>query len=760
MTFKPSFCVAAFAACLPSFIGSLAPAPAQDAKPLTLQRIYASGEFAEKSVGCQWLPNVDGKSAAYTIAESAPDGHTGQRIVRYDAETGASTVMVSADELVPAEQSDPLSLQGYEWSADLSRLLIYTNSKRVWRRNTRGDYWVLNRTSGQLRKLGGDAKPSTLMFAKFSPDGSQVAYVREGNLYVENLNQPSIRQLTSRPNERVINGTSDWVYEEEFGLRDAFHWSPDGRRIAFWRFDTSCVGDFTMINNTDSLYPTTKVFAYPKAGTTNSDVRIAVADLQSGETTLVELPGDPRENYVPRIQWIEPTGELVVRQMNRAQNREDIYLINFQSRVKRRVHRATDDAWIDLQDSLTFRNDAESFFYLSDRDGWWHLYEVSLDDAPPQLMTPGDFDIVSLLKVVQPDSESSAGSAYFIASPDTATERYLYRADLDDATVARVTPKGRVGSHSYEISPNGQYAIHRFNSVTQPTITSVVRLPDHSVVRVLEDNSELAKKLSGLTPVTTKFLQIDIGDVKLDAWMMQREDASEGRHPLLTHVYGEPAGATVVNRWGGKSKLWHRMMAERGFVVVSIDNRGTKAPRGRAFRKAVYRRLATLGPNDQAKAVRKLIKTNDHVDPQRIGVWGWSGGGTSSLHSIFRYPSLYRTAVAVAPVANLSYYDTIYEERYMSRPSDNVEGYRRGSAIHFAHQLSGNLLLIHGTADDNVHYQASELLINELIKQNKQFDMFIYPGRTHSIKEGKHTRIHLMTKITEYLEEHLGAGDQ
>ncbi len=595
------------------------------------------------------------------------------------------------------------------------------------------------------------------MYAKFSPDGSSVAYVRDGSLVVEDLIDRTIRVLAKRDSERTFNAMTDWVYEEEFGLRDAFRWSPDGKRIAYWRFDTTGVQEFSLLNNTDSLYPKVKTFAYPKAGTRNSDVRIAVVDVDSGEFSLVQMPGNPRQHYLPAIQWIDASGELVIRQMNRLQNRETFTLVNFESQTKREIFRESDDAWIDLQPDVTFLDRGRAFLYLSDRDGWRHLYRVSVEHDNVEQLTFGDFDVIELVATVRPNSEDTL--TYFIASPASATERYLYAYSFSDRTTRRITPADAVGSHSYDISPDGAFAIHRFSNVQQPPVTELISLPDHRVVRVLESNDKLVASLKKLRPVATEFFRIDIGETELDAWAMTPSPLQPGKqYPLLVYVYGEPAGTTVVNRWFGKTGLWHRMLVERGYVVISIDNRGTRAPRGRAFRKSVYRQLGILGPDDQAAAVRECLRQRPELDPGRVGVWGWSGGGTSTLHALFRYPKLYRTGVSIAPVANLSYYDTIYEERYMGLPSDNVEGYRRGSPIRFADQLEGNLLLVHGTADDNVHYQATELLINRLIEAGKQFEMFIYPNRSHSISEGKNTRLHLMTLVTEFLGKHLPAG--
>ena len=729
---------------------------ADEAATLTLERIYGSDDFSTRTVNPKWLPTAATESASYTVLESV-DG-AGKSIVSYQADSGKRKVLVGAAELIPPGRAKPLSVDGYSWSADLGRVLIFTNSVRVWRRNTRGDYWVLHRGTGRLTQLGGDADAQSLMYAKFSPAGDSVAYVRDGNLFVEDLIDHTILQVTRRPNQRILNGMSDWVYEEEFGLRDGFQWSPDGKRIAYFRFDTSGVGDFTMINNTDTLYPTLKTFAYAKAGTRNSAVQVQIVELKSGETTTVVLPGDTRDNYVPRLQWLDSSGQLLVRQMNRLQNRETLYLVDVESQSKRVLMRETDDAWIDLQDSIVFTDNDESFFYLSDRDGWRHLYRYEGDGNGSTLVTKGDFDIVEFLGHYPPE-EYTAGNTFFIASPHSASERFLYRHSAKEDQIVRVTPDNSSGVHAYDISPDGAYAIHRFSTTESPTQVEVVRLPDHTVVRTLETNEKVAMAFGKLKLSPARFFQIGIGDVALDAYRIDPPDMdATKRYPVLIHVYGEPAGSTVMNRWGGTRGLWHRMMAQKGYIVVSIDNRGTDVPRGRTFRKSVYRQVGTLGPNDQAAAIKQMLVENPQMDTERIGVWGWSGGGTSTLHGVFRFPDLYRTGVSVAPVANLNYYDTIYEERYMGLPTANVEGYRDGSPIRFADQLKADLLIIHGTADDNVHYQATELLINELVKHDKAFEMYVYPGRSHSISEGAGTRKHLMTAITRFLKRTLPAG--
>ncbi|MHC4877194.1 MAG: S9 family peptidase [Planctomycetota bacterium] len=722
-----------------------------DPAVLTLDRIYGGSEFASRSVSVQWLP--DGR-AWLTLK---PVGNSGaKQIIRVDAETGDETVFVEPARLTPGLEAAPLGIDGFQLSGDGSRVLIYTNSRRVWRRKSRGDYWVLDLSSNDLRKLGGDAPASTLMFAKFAPNSDRVAYVRERNIYLEDLLSGQITRLTETPNDDVINGTFDWVYEEELGLRDGFRWSPDGQAIAYWQIKTEGVSRIPLVNNTVGLYPSLLMLPYPKTGQTNSICRVGVVSIESRTTKWLSIPGDPRNHYIARMAWAGNSDELVLQQLNRLQNTNRVMLANVSESTVETFLTERDDAWVRVHDEMFWLKDGKEFTWLSERDGWRHLYIASRDGNQTRLVTRGDYDVIQLLHV-----DEQREVAWFIASPENPTERYLYSIRLDGSGFRRVTPEEFSGTHGYSISPTGDFAVHTRSTIDMPPVSTLIGLPEHEVVRVLESNARLHKVVAKLDCGTTEFFRVEIEDgVELDGWRIKPPGfgAKENRGkkwPLLIYVYGEPAGQTVLNRWRGSSHLWHQMLSQQGCVVMSIDNRGTPAPRGREWRKMVYRQVGTLGPDDQAAALKVLLKKHKWIDRERVGIWGWSGGGSSSLHAIFRYPDLYRTAISIAPVPNQRYYDTIYQERYMGLPSDNVEGYRNGSAMNFASQLKGNLLLIHGTGDDNCHYQTTELLINELVRHNKPFQMMAYPYRTHSIREGTNTTRHLRDLMTRYLYQHL-----
>ena len=707
-------------------------------------------------------PKTDAPKADVPKSESsqakgakAPAGQ-GHELLRHDAETGRSEVLIPASALVPAQGKEPLAIDGFEVSADESKVLIYTNSQRVWRRNTRGDYWLYDVPTKQLRKLGADAAPATMMFAKFSPDGSRIAYVRDHNLYVQDLHCLEVTALTRDGSKTLINGTADWVNEEELSLRDCFRWSPDGRHLLFWQFDTSGVPEFHLINNVVSNSPRLTTFAYPKVGEKNSATRLGVIPSTGGTVTWLELPGDPREHYLPQAEWTPDGSHILVQQFNRLQSELRVWLADPKTGKVRKILTETDSAWIENDNPVRWLDGGKAFLWISERSGWRHAYRATLDGAPLVPLTQGAFDLLDIQAI-----DTAGGWLYYSASPQQATQRYLYRVPLAGGgrKPELVSPAQQTGWHLYDFSPDARYAVHTWSNFTTPPTIELVRLSDRSVVRTWTTNGKLRQKLAQLHRPHIEFFQVDIGSgVKLDGWTIRPEkvDAS-AKLPLLMYVYGEPHGQTVRDAWSGARGLWHWMLAQQGFVVASVDNRGTNVPKGREWRKCVHRQLGILPPQDQAQAVLALLRRWKFVDPSRVGVWGWSGGGSMSLNAMFRYPFLYRTGVAVAPMPDMRLYDTIYQERYMGLPQDNAKNYREGSPITHARKLRGNLLLIHGTGDDNCHYQATERLIDELIANGKRFSVMPYPNRTHAIREGHNTERHLWETITQYLRDNLQA---
>lgn len=678
----------------------------------------------------------------------------GQDVVAYRAKDNKREVIVPSEMFVDKATGKHVPIRSITWSDDNRKALVYTNSKKVWRYDTRGDYWILDLNDGTFRQLGKGLPESSMMFAKFSPDGTRVAYVSKNNIYVEDLKTGKRTQLTHDGNDRIVNGTFDWVYEEEFHIRDGFRWSPDSEYIAYWQSDTDGTGWFDIINNVDSIYPTIQRFPYPKAGTTNSAVKVGYVPAAGGATTWIDIPGDSRENYIPRMDFIPGTDELFIQQMDRPQQTNRVWIAKIGGGKPENIFTDTDKAWLNTNDNVQWLDSNKWFTWESERNGWRHLYRVSRDGKEIVPVTKGEFDYVSPV-----GTDLKRGIVYFIASPENFTQRYLYSAKLfGDGTATRLTPADQPGQHRYTMSPTGKWAVHTFSNAATPSVIDMVEFPAHKSVRMIEDNKAALEQYQALGLNPKEFFKVKSGDLTLDGWMIKPKDFDPSKkYPVIVEVYGEPASSTVQDVWGN-GDLWPQYMANLGYIYVSIDNRGANVPRGRDWRKCIYGEVGTFASEDQARGIQDLARQYSFIDPERIGITGWSGGGSQTLNSMFRYPDVFSTGIAVAFVADQKTYDTIYQERYMNTPQNNPEGYRKGSPITYADGLKGNLLLIHGTGDDNVHYQNMELLANELIKHGKVFSSVSYPMRTHSINEGKGTTLHLRKTMADYWLKNLPAG--
>lgn len=692
------------------------------------------------------------------------DGQTiyeanGSGIISYNLKEGKQTVKIPASLLTPKGES-PLQVEDFSYSPDETQWLIYTKSQKVWRYNTRGDYWLVDIATGKLQQLGKGLPASSLMFAKISPDGKKVAYVSEHNIYVEDILSGKIKALTKDGSRRLINGTFDWAYEEEFECRDGFRWSPDSRSIAYWQIDARKIRDFLMINNTDSLYSYNVPVEYPKAGENPSSCRVGVVDIATARTTWLQVPGDPQQHYITRMEWNPARTGLILQQLNRRQNESILYVADAATGKTRVLYKETDSAWIDIRSrwnsELTgwdWTNGGKSFIWLSEKDGWRHMYSIDMN-GKETLITPGDYDVINLLRI-----DEQHNQAYILASPDNPTQQYLYKVSLDGkGAPERVSPIIEEGTHEYEISPDAQYAVHTFSNHFFPHQRELVYLPDHKdnqksrIVTTLQTSRFMMRQ---------EFFRVTTPEgVTMDGWMARPIGFDSTRkYPVVFYVYGEPASATAKDEYGaGRNYLYNGDMADDGYIYISMDNRGTPLPKGRQWRKSIYRNMGQVNVRDQALAAQELFKRHRYLDTSRVAVWGWSGGGGMTLNLLFRYPQIYKTGIAIAAVGSLFTYDNIYQERYMGLPQENREDYVNGSPITYAKGLNGNLLYIHGTGDDNVHYQNAELLQNELIRNGKQFRFMSYPNRTHSINEGAGTFKHLSDLFTNYLKEHCPPG--
>ena len=679
--------------------------------------------------------------------------------------------------ILSSSEVGDIKIESFLFSQNKNKILLFTKSVKVWRYNTKGDYWVYDFKTKQGKKIGKSMPDSSLMFAKFSPNEKFVAFVSKEksdknirnsstsvNIYIENLEDNSIKKLTSsNGTEKLINGTFDWVYEEEFGCRDGFIFNENGNKIAFWQIDANQVRDFYMINNTDSIYSYTIPVEYPKVGEDLTPAKIGVINLDNGEIQWMNIPGESHKYYLPRMTWIPGRDELMVQQLNRKQNHSKIFVANSDTGESKLLMEEKDDAWVDLRSSWPYQvqagwkfiNSGKEFLYTTEKDGWSHIYRFNIKKQTEYLVTKGNYDVVKPLAYDEKSDE-----VYFIASPNQPTERYLYKTSAKGkGNLKRITPEILEGSHNYQISTKAKYAFHSFSNYFTRPMQAVVSLPDHKFIN--EDQNMVNKfDREKKNDHPLEFFQITTeDDVTMEGWIVKPKNMDKNKkYPVLFYFYSEPAGQTGVNRYGaGNNGLYDGNLAEDGYVYVTFDGRGTPSPKGRAWRKAIYRQIGRVNVRDMAMGAKAVFDKYTFIDTSRVAVHGWSGGGTATLNCLFQYPEIFHTGIAVAAVANQLTYDNIYQERYMGDPKESYQDYVDGSPIKYAKNLEGNLLYIHGTGDDNVHYQNAEMLANELIKHKKVFYMLSYPNRSHGIREdGAYPHVRLM--FTDFLRKNCPPG--
>ncbi|OIV43080.1 S9 family peptidase [Flavobacterium johnsoniae] len=691
----------------------------------------------------KWLPN----SHSFWV-------NSNQNILVYDVDKlNQGTTILTNEQLKNAGFSG--EVEDLVWNQNKTKVLVYTNSKKVWRANTKGDYWFFDLATGKGRKLGANLEESSLMFTKFSNDNENVAYVSKHNIYLENLASGKITPLTTDGTDKIINGTFDWVYEEELAARDGFRWSPDGKSIAFWRVDASETKFHFMINNTDALYPFIVPVEYPKAGEKPSNVKIGVIDVYALKTNWLDIPGEPDNNYLVRMEWMEKDAVMVV-QLNRNQNQASIYNCNTKSGKANLIYEEKSAEWIDVFDISSgvydgfpcqFVDNGKAFLWSSDADGWMHIYKISRDGKKKELITTGNFD--AYFKAYNDKTKS----IYYIASPKDATQRYLYETNLNSRKTKRITPEIFEGTNEYEFSTDGAYAKHTNSNINRDFNIRLVSVSDHK--KILPKEADVLVKPTRNFSLE-KFKVTTVDGVEMDGIMAKplNFDPSK-KYPVFFYVYGEPM-ASVANDmpyFNGFIDL----LIPKGYIGIAMDNRGTPVLKGTKWRKSIYKNIGIVNTRDQAMAAKEILKWN-FIDTSRVAVHGWSGGGAVTLNLMFQYPDIYKTGVAIAAVTDQHFYDNIYTERYMGLPGENETAYIQASPVTHAKNLKGNLLYIHGTGDDNVHYKNAEVLINELIKYDKVFNLMIYPNRSHSIYEGEGTTRHLADTFIKFIEEKCPPG--
>jgi len=718
---------------------------------LTIDRIFNSSEFRqERQAPIQWIE----KGEAYIIIEKSKTIKGVSELVRYSTKKQERSIFLSAEALKVNDKS--LAIESFTLSDDGSKILIFNNSSRVWRSNTKGDYWVYDFKSKKIKQLGADFPSSSLMFAKFSSDNKYVAYVHNFNIYKEDFQSGKVSPLTTDGTGDIINGTFDWVYEEEFGKRDGFSWSPDASFIAFWQLDASQIGTFYMINNTDSIYSQPIPLQYPKVGEEPSATKVGIVNLSNNKIEWIPLEGGSKANYIPGMQWVNKD-LLLIQQLNRKQNNLIVWSYQPSTKTLTKVYTETEKTWIELQypdisannwgsNDLPLLENDKAFLRMTESDGWRHIYKVNIASKKKISLTPDHYDVASLREITDK-------TVYFMASPENTTQRYLFSVGLDGkGKKKRITPNDYSGVNNYNMAPNGKYAFHTHQNTATVRTIRLVELPSHKTIKTVVENKAYNEKRNSLALPDVKFIKVKTEDgIEVDARVVLPLNFDKTKkYPVLFYVYGEPWGQVSTDT---PISLWNIMLAQKGYVVVNMDNRGTPCLNGADWRKSVYRKIGIINVKDQAMAAKELLKL-DYLDNERTAVWGWSGGGSMTLNLMFKYPEIYKTGMAVAGVSDQLIYDNIYQERYMGLPQENKEDFVAGSPVSHAKSLEGNLLIVHGTADDNVHYQSAELLINELIRHNKQFQVMPYPNRSHGIYEGANTTRHLYTLLTNYLMQH------
>lgn len=708
-------------------------------KALTLEDIFIANKFRPEYVwGINHLPD----GAHYSALDYEASSQS-LNILVYDYETGEVQDTLFHGAWVK-EQYDrgPFMFYEYSISPDETKILLAANTESIYRYSTKADYYVFDRATKKLHQVTTGPKQ---MYATFSPDSRKVAYVQSNNLFYKDLESGDITQITEDGEwNKIINGAADWVYEEELVLTKAFEWSPDSKKIAFFRFDEARVKMFSM-DMYGGQYPEQYTFKYPKVGEKNALVSLHCYFLKKDKVEPMGMEtGD--DHYFPRMQWTKDADILCVQKLNRHQNELELILLNVKKGKQTTLMKETNPYYIDITDDLTFLKNGKEFIWTSEQSGYNHIYLFNMDGEMEEQLTQGEWDVTHFLGV-----DEDKKLVYYESAEVSPLERHIYSVKLNGKGKKQLTDGD--GQHSVDFSADFSYSVRNHSTANQPMVYSVYD-KKNNLVRTIEDNGDLEKDMAEYGFVDKEFFQFEtVEGTTLNGWMMKPADFDPSKeYPVLMYVYGGPGSQTVQNGWGGRSELWFQYLTQQGYIIASVDNRGTGA-RGQEFKKQTYLKLGVLEVEDQIAAARYL-GNQAYVDRDRVGIFGWSYGGYMSSLCLFQGADVFSLAIAVAPVTHWKYYDTIYTERFMRTLEENEDGYEKGSPINYVDGLEGDFLLIHGSADDNVHFQNTVDLTAALVNAGKQFDLFFYPNKNHGLP-GPETRFHLYTKMTNYLKENL-----
>ncbi|SMO43424.1 S9 family peptidase [Gracilimonas mengyeensis] len=705
---------------------------AQQQKPITFDHLF-DDTFAPNSVeNIRWMNDGEYYSATRD-----------NQIVRYNIVDGEEEVLFDGSNFTGTDGESPFNLQGYQFSADESKLLLKTDVEQIWRRSTRENYYVYDIDQEELIKLTDSEEKQ--QYAELSPAGDRAAFVRNNNLFWVDLETGEETQITSDGEfNKIINGAADWVYEEEFGFAKAWFWSPDGDRIAFYRFNEERVKEFFM-TGWGGLYPQQVRFKYPKAGEQNSIVSIHVYHICNGETVTMDV-GEEDNQYIPRVNWTRNNNLLSFYRMNRLQNKLELLFADAETGESEVVLTEESDAWIDVHDNLYFLENGKQFITTSEKDGYNHVYLYDMQGEELEQITRGEWEVTNLI-----GHNEDNYRLYYVSTEESPLQRHLYSIRVDGDRKKKLTEKA--GWHGINMSRDFKYYIDNWSDYDKPPVVTLYR-QNGKKVRVIEQNSELAEMLDEYAFINKEFLTLDVNGASLNGYMMKPANFdSTQQYPMLMYVYGGPGSQTVTRRFeSGQRGMWHQFLANQGYIILSVDNRGTGA-RGRDFEKQTYKKLGQFETADQIAAAQQVAKL-PYVDENRVGIWGWSYGGYMSSLALAEGADVFSTAIAVAPVTHWRLYDTIYTERFMQTPQMNPQGYNSGAPLLKADQIEGNYLLVHGTGDDNVHFQNAVEMVNALVAADVDFETMFYPNRNHGIYGGN-TRNHLYRLMSDFILENL-----